>query len=527
MAWCRSSCGTRSSWRSPLRRSRRRGGSSAAGRATGRTRSHGGEDRRSRHALGDRSRRRRAVRPRQRGVAAQPRGDAPARRGPAGAVAPDRASAGRRGRCRALGLSQRPVGAPLRDAPVLPANRLRDRRCGPRREPPPGRAAPRHPGPGRRPERVPPPPTAVQRARPGPLAVGPRDPRRLDDRGLRRVDRAALARGAVAVLRGDTARRSSVRHPGVEAPRGPRRLRGVPGPHARARRPDRGRRPPARARRGHPASAPRPCDRRRRLAVHPPRARGRCDLAPRLRVAVLALDRVAARDRPRGLRLPVGAPPSGRVDLARRDMGGMAADAPAVVPPDAPGPPRRPTRGCRPAERPDRGLIAQAHLARARAPARSPRTISSMQTATAIDALLADVRAELPQLRLLTDVADRESYRLDETAYLAAGLPGAVVLPTETAEVAALLRLASRHRVAVVPRGAGTGLSGGAAGIEGALTIAVTRMNRIVEIDRDNLCVVTQPGVINAELKAAVAAEGLFYPPDPASYDSCSIGANP
>src|SRR6266550_3913665 len=149
-----------------------------------------------------------------------------------------------------------------------------------------------------------------------------------------------------------------------------------------------------------------------------------------------------------------------------------------------------------------------------------------MQTATAIDALLADVRAELPGLRLLTDVADRESYRLDETAYLTAGLPGAVALPASTEEVATLLRLASRHRVPVVPRGAGTGLSGGAAGIEGALTIAVTRMNRILEIDRDNLCVITQPGVINAELKAAVASEGLFYPPDPASYESCSIGGN-
>src|SRR4029077_6063382 len=57
-------------------------------------------------------------------------------------------------------------------------------------------------------------------------------------------------------------------------------------------------------------------------------------------------------------------------------------------------------------------------------------------------------------------------------------------------------------------------------------TIAVTRMNRILEIDRDNLCVVTQPGVINAALKAAVAAEGLFYPPDPASYETCSIGGN-
>ena len=149
-----------------------------------------------------------------------------------------------------------------------------------------------------------------------------------------------------------------------------------------------------------------------------------------------------------------------------------------------------------------------------------------MQTATAIDALLDDARRDLPELRLLTDVADRESYRLDETAYLTAGLPGAVALPASTDEVAALMRLASRHRVPVVPRGAGTGLSGGAAGIEGALTIAVTRMNRILEIDRDNLCVITQPGVINAELKAAVAKEGLFYPPDPASYESCSIGGN-
>jgi glycolate dehydrogenase FAD-linked subunit len=149
-----------------------------------------------------------------------------------------------------------------------------------------------------------------------------------------------------------------------------------------------------------------------------------------------------------------------------------------------------------------------------------------MQVTTAIDALLADARAELPDLRLLTDAADREAYRLDETAYLTAGLPGAVALPTTTAEVSALLRLASRHRVPVVPRGAGTGLSGGAAGIDGALTVAVTRMNRILEIDRDNLCVIAQPGVINAELKAAVAAEGLFYPPDPASYETCSIGGN-
>jgi len=141
-------------------------------------------------------------------------------------------------------------------------------------------------------------------------------------------------------------------------------------------------------------------------------------------------------------------------------------------------------------------------------------------------ALLAAIRAALPGVRLLDDAVDREAYRNDETAYLTAGLPLAVALPETTAEVAGLVRLAAEHRVPVVPRGAGSGLSGGAAGIEGGLTIALTRMNRVLEIDRANLVVVTQPGVLNADLKAAVAAEGLFYAPDPASYEICSIGGN-
>ncbi|MBM4407677.1 MAG: FAD-binding protein [Chloroflexi bacterium] len=140
--------------------------------------------------------------------------------------------------------------------------------------------------------------------------------------------------------------------------------------------------------------------------------------------------------------------------------------------------------------------------------------------------LLDAIRATLPGLRLLTDETDRESYRKDETPYLATGLPLGVVLPETTAEVSAVMRLAHEHRVAVVPRGAGTGLSGGAAGIEGALTIAFTRMNRILEIDRENMVVVTQPGIINADLKRHVAQHGLFYPPDPASYEMCSIGGN-
>jgi glycolate oxidase len=141
-------------------------------------------------------------------------------------------------------------------------------------------------------------------------------------------------------------------------------------------------------------------------------------------------------------------------------------------------------------------------------------------------AFLDAVRASLPDLRLLTDEVDRESYRRDETAYLEPPLPIAVALPTETAQVAELVRLAAAHRVPVVPRGAGTGLSGGAAGVDGGLTIAFTRMDRVLEIDRANLVVVTQPGVVNADLKKAVAAEGLFYAPDPASYETCTIGGN-
>ncbi len=140
--------------------------------------------------------------------------------------------------------------------------------------------------------------------------------------------------------------------------------------------------------------------------------------------------------------------------------------------------------------------------------------------------LLLAIGQRLPSLRLLADSIDREAYRRDETAYLPAGLPLGVALPENTNEVAELVRLCAEYDVPIVPRGAGTGLSGAAAGIEGALTIAFTRMNRILEIDHENLTVTTQPGIVNADLKAAVAAEGLFYAPDPASYETCTIGGN-
>ncbi len=149
-----------------------------------------------------------------------------------------------------------------------------------------------------------------------------------------------------------------------------------------------------------------------------------------------------------------------------------------------------------------------------------------MANGSVTPAFIEAVRARLPDLRFMVDEADRETFRRDETAYIPAGLPGAVALPTHTNEVAELVRICAEHDVPIVPRGAGSGLSGGSNGIDGALTIAFTAMDKILEIDTANLCVVTQPGVINAHLKAAVAEHNLFYPPDPASFEICSIGGN-
>jgi glycolate oxidase len=141
-------------------------------------------------------------------------------------------------------------------------------------------------------------------------------------------------------------------------------------------------------------------------------------------------------------------------------------------------------------------------------------------------AYLEALRAALPGLRLLTDPVETEGYRWDETEYMSPGIPLGVAFPESTDEVATIVRLAAEHRTAIVPRGAGTGLSGGAIAVEGALTLVMTRMNRILEIDTANQLAVVQPGIINAELGRAVAAQGLFYPPDPASFETCSIGGN-
>ncbi len=141
-------------------------------------------------------------------------------------------------------------------------------------------------------------------------------------------------------------------------------------------------------------------------------------------------------------------------------------------------------------------------------------------------AFLSALAARLPGLAVRTDPADLEAHRRDETVNLEPPLPLAVASPSSAGEVAEIVRLAAAHRVPIVPRGEGSGLSGGAAAVAGGLTLTFRRMASVVSIDPADLVATVQPGLINATFKALVAEEGLFYPPDPASQDICSLGGN-
>ena len=101
-----------------------------------------------------------------------------------------------------------------------------------------------------------------------------------------------------------------------------------------------------------------------------------------------------------------------------------------------------------------------------------------------------------------------------------------VVFPGNTAQVAAVVRVCAEHRIPIVPRGAGSGYTGGAVPTQGGVVVALDRMNRIIEIDEANLVAVVEPNVITGDLQDAVEALGLFYPPDPASLRQCAIGGN-
>ena len=105
-------------------------------------------------------------------------------------------------------------------------------------------------------------------------------------------------------------------------------------------------------------------------------------------------------------------------------------------------------------------------------------------------------------------------------------MPAAVAFPGSAEEISSIMQLASRELFPVIPRGAGTGMTGGALPVAGGLVLATSRMNRILEIDTENQIAVVEPGVITGQFQAAVKREGLFYPPDPASRDFCTMGGN-
>jgi glycolate oxidase len=140
--------------------------------------------------------------------------------------------------------------------------------------------------------------------------------------------------------------------------------------------------------------------------------------------------------------------------------------------------------------------------------------------------VLAELGRALPSSALHTDPDVLETYRRDQATFVDAGVPVAVVHPGSTADVQEILRIASRHRVPVVARGAGSGLSGGANAVDGCLMVSLTHMDRIVQIDRGSLIAVVEPGVVNSDLSKAAGEVGLWYPPDPASFEFSTIGGN-
>ena len=145
--------------------------------------------------------------------------------------------------------------------------------------------------------------------------------------------------------------------------------------------------------------------------------------------------------------------------------------------------------------------------------------------AAARDVDLRPLLAELPDDSVLVDPDRMAGYRWDRANDPAAGLPLAVVRATSTEDVQAVLRFAAAHRVPVVPRGAGSGLSGGASASDGCIVVSTERM-RWIEVDPATRTCTVEPGLLNAEVKAAVAEHGLWYPPDPSSFEICSIGGN-
>lgn len=135
------------------------------------------------------------------------------------------------------------------------------------------------------------------------------------------------------------------------------------------------------------------------------------------------------------------------------------------------------------------------------------------------------LRRIVPAESVICDQDERRAYECDGlSAYRQ--IPMLVVLPETTAQVSEILRYCHQHKIKVVPRGAGTSLSGGSLPLADAITLGMGKFNKILEVDLPNRCLVTQPGVPNLALSKAVDGDGFYYAPDPSSQIACSIGGN-
>ncbi len=139
-------------------------------------------------------------------------------------------------------------------------------------------------------------------------------------------------------------------------------------------------------------------------------------------------------------------------------------------------------------------------------------------------AVVEELRRAVGREQVITSPDDLRIFERD--ASIEGAVPDAVVLPATTQEVAAVMKIAARNAIPIVPRGAGTGLSGGAVTIRGGIALQMTRMRRILEIDTIAETALVEPGVVNQELSLAAAAHRLFYAPDPSSQKACTIGGN-
>jgi glycolate oxidase len=137
-----------------------------------------------------------------------------------------------------------------------------------------------------------------------------------------------------------------------------------------------------------------------------------------------------------------------------------------------------------------------------------------------------DLAGRLPAGVVTIDPGVMSSYRRDSADIVPAGEPAAVVRPQGVDDVACTLAWANEHGVPVVPRGAGTGLSGGANAIDGCIVLALERMTRIRSVDVGERLVEVEAGVVTADVARVANEHGLFYPPDPASFEICTIGGN-